>query len=80
MIEVDLVIPVLEETMDFKLDEKTKVGTLLLQIEALILQKKQMVSDGTLRHLYAMDAEILLNHEQTLSEQGIRSGEPLIFL
>lgn len=80
MITVELIIPILNETIDFRLDENTKAGVLTMQMEQLILQKKHMTSDGQPKYLYAFETEKILEPEKTLQQQEIQNGEQLILL
>lgn len=82
MILVDIFVPTIDNTYDFKLDENTKCGLVKNEIIKLICQKEKFKLEGANIDLFICDSKgrSLLNEEKTLSENGIESGDKLILV
>ncbi len=79
MIMVDVKVPETGQVYDFELDEEKKVETLLREIVQLIADRENLsIQEDCLLVLYAFQNEEILNSNQTLKEQGVRSGDRLI--
>lgn len=82
MILVDIYVPTMDNTYDFKLDENTKCGLVKNEIVKLICQKEKFKLEGDTIDLFISDnkGKSLLNEDKTLSENGIESGDKLILV
>ncbi len=81
MILVDIQMPVIDHTFDFELDENTRVDVLLEDILALAAQREHILcKNSKAMYLYGMEQEAILKKEESLGQQGVRTGDRLILL
>lgn len=81
MILVDVQVLQLGEVYDFELDEEKTVREVLSDVLALICKKEKLHCDLPEEYfLFARNRECILWEEQSLKEQGVRSGERLILV
>lgn len=79
MILVDILIPAVNRTYDFELDEERTTGEVVekaAHLTACAEGMKECAADNMF--LYAFQRERLLDKALSLKEQGIQSGETLI--
>ena len=82
MILVDIYIPSLGETHDFRLDENTKISSLVQEIsEMLTVRYKTSINKKPEEFmLCAVAEEKMLNSNTTLAQNGITNGCKLLML
>lgn len=76
MILVDIYIPSLDETLDFRIDETAKVTNVVQEISEMMCKKyKTELNDKSEKFfLCSMEQGIVLNGDSTLEENGIVNG------
>lgn len=82
MILVELIVPSMDETYDFMLDEHTKISQLIGEIDEVLSKKtKQTIEheEGTFM-LCSVEQKKVLPHANTLSEHGIKDGCRLMLI
>lgn len=81
MVLVDVYIPAVEQTFDFRLEESCCPEVIIGEICEMVEQREQMLSDGQERFLL-FDASLrrMLPFDQTLSESGVTDGHLLILV
>ncbi len=79
MILVDIYIPSLDETFDFRVDETAKVINLVQEISEMMCKKYKTELNQKSENFFLCSAEqgIVLNGESTLEENGIINGSQL---
>lgn len=82
MIIVDIYVPAMDKTYDFKLDEDEKVQVLTEEIIEMICQKEQSVLKGDMKDviLCSRDTRNVLEENSALKSAGIRTGDTLILV
>lgn len=82
MILVDVVFPELDRTIDFQLDEEARgwdIAEELATMAARTCSRKFVPNENAIM-LYSMDTQTPLDLNRTLLENGVRSGERLLFI
>lgn len=83
MINVDVLVPAIEKTYDFSLDENDmSVMICIEEIAEMICQREGMPSDDSIENMVLLDmkSKRMLIKNRTLSENGIKSGDTLILI
>ncbi|MDE7330741.1 MAG: EsaB/YukD family protein [Lachnospiraceae bacterium] len=81
MILVDIQILAADRVFDFELDENTSVDVLLEDILSLAVQKEHILFENPkAMYLYGMEQETILKKEESLGQQGVRTGDRLILI
>ena len=82
MILVDVKFPELDKTIDFHLDEDALGWDIVEEIATMAARscgREFSLSDNAVM-LYSVDTQRALNLNRTLRENGVRSGEWLLFV
>jgi len=82
MILVDVKFPELDKTIDFHLDEDALGWDIVEEIATMAARscgREFSLSDNAVM-LYSVDTQRALNLNRTLRENGVRSGERLLFV
>lgn len=82
MILVDVKFPELDKTIDFHLDEDARCWDIVEEIATMAARscgREFNLSDNAVM-LYSVDSQRALNLNRTLRENGVRSGERLLFV
>ena len=79
MILVDIYIPSLDETFDFRVDETARVINIVQEISEMMCKKYKTELNKKSENFFLCSAEqgIVLNGESTLEENGIVNGSRL---
>ena len=79
MILVDIWVPAMDKTYDFRLDENMAVGSLVEEIAEAICQKEQCHLEGQTADLtlWRLEQALKLPKAATLRENQVWSGEKL---
>lgn len=82
MILVDVYVPALGNTYDFKLDEEEKIGIIIEEISELVGQKEHSGIVGEIDDLMLClrEDQKILPRNMTLNEAGVLNGSSLILL
>lgn len=82
MILVDIYVPVLNKRYDFKLDEHAYISHIAEEVGELIILKENSASKQQLQDLLLCDYQRrqVLPYDQTLDQNGIRSGSRLVLI
>ena len=82
MIEMDVYVPVIEETFDIRADEGNTAAVFLEEVLALLSVKTGDEGNGREKGfaLFSRQTQKKLRPDLTLRQQGIRSGSSLILL
>ena len=81
MIFVDVYVPAIDEKYDFELDEEEKVDTLVREVVSLIEHKEKLNwKQKKNRFFYDLERECLLKQEDSVIQQGVKSGDRLILI
>ena len=82
MILVDVYVPALGNTYDFKLDEEEKIGIIIEEISELVGQKEHSGIVGEIDDLMLclQGDQKILPRNMTLNEAGVLNGSSLILL
>lgn len=81
MILVDVYVPALDKTFDFRLDEKAKVGQIMIEMQDIF--KKKLKESGDKKQdfmLCSMEQKEELPIYKTLSECRIKDGSRLMLV
>lgn len=79
MIIVDIVVPIIDVTYDFSIDENTAIGTIVEDIVDLVMQKEGVDMDGAPEmQLFSFSQRRALDSSKTLEECGIDTGDRLV--
>lgn len=82
MILVDVRFPELDKTIDFHLDENGRGWEIVEEIATMAARTcgRSYVTGSNAVRLYTVDGQRALDLNRTLRENGIRSGERLLFI
>lgn len=82
MILVDIVVPSVEKTYDFKLDENAQIALVLEEVIEMIGRCEHCKMRGNKEEvlLCRFDAQVVLDKSSTLRDCGIRDGSRLMLL
>lgn len=82
MILVDIVVPSVEKTYDFKLDENAQIALVLEEVIEMISRCEHCEMRGNKEEvlLCHLDTQVVLDKLSTLSDCGIRDGSRLMLL
>lgn len=82
MILVDVVVPSVDKTYDFKLDENAQIALVLEEITEMVSRREHcdMIGDKEEVLLCRYDGQVVLNRLSTLSDSGITDGSRLLLL
>ena len=82
MILVDITVPSVDTTYDFKLDANTPIGIIVEEITQMICQKEKTTFYGEKERLLLASYrnKIILERDKTLKECGITSGDRLLLV
>lgn len=82
MILVDILIPSLDKTYDFRLDETARIEHVIEEISVMVSQKEQCEIRGNKDELllYSYEGHVVLNREFSLSDMGIKDGAKLLLV
>ncbi|MBQ6839674.1 MAG: hypothetical protein IJO45_03170 [Oscillospiraceae bacterium] len=82
MILVDVQFPELDRTIDFHLDENARCWEITEEIATMAARNCgwQYASGSNAVMLYSVDAQRPLDLNRSLRENGIRSGDRLLFI
>lgn len=82
MIVVEIYVPVLDASYDFKLDENVPTGVVIEEIASVICQKEQckIGGDKTQFMLFKVENRQSLSANLTLYENGVTTGDSLVFV
>lgn len=80
MIMIDVLVPPIDETFDFEVDEALEVSKLRKEVEKLIAKRKEAVFGMQKRELFHYRLGDFLNEEESLQNQDIRNGDRLILI
>lgn len=81
MILVDVYVPAVEQTYDFRVEETCCPDMIIGEICEMVEKREQMLSDKGERHLL-VDASLqcMLSYEKTLEQSGVTDGHTLILV
>lgn len=82
MILVDVKFPELDRTIDFQLDETARGWDIAEEIANMAARTcgRQYVHNSNCILMYSVDNQRQLDLNRTLQENGVRSGERLLFV
>lgn len=80
MIMIDVMVPPIDESFDFEVDEKTMLSDLRKEIEDLISAKKKLVFGTELRELFSFRKGGFLKGNMSLQDHGLQNGDRLILI
>ncbi len=82
MILVDIVVPSVEKTYDFKLEENTQIALVLEEIAEMVSRREHCGIKGNKEELLLCryDGQIVLDKRSTLRGSGITDGCRLMLL
>lgn len=82
MIIVDIFVPALDKTYDFKLDESEYLYVLAEEMAEMISRKEQNYIEGDIKKVVLCEQSTrrVLPLDKTLKELGIHTGDRLIFV
>lgn len=81
MIIVDVVVPIIDKTYDFSIDENTAISTIVEDIVDLIMQKEGVdLKEAPNMNLFSFAQRRILDHSRTLDECGIDTGDKLVLV
>lgn len=82
MILVDVKFPELDEVIDFHLDEDARGWDIVEEIATMAASScgRQFATGKNALVLYSVDAQRPLDLNRSLRENGVRSGERLLFV
>lgn len=83
MISVDVMVPAIEKTYDFSLDENEMTVMICIEeIAEMICQREGLLSDVGIENMILIDksSRRILEKSRTLSENNIKSGDTLILV
>lgn len=81
MIITEIYVPALDVSYDFKLDENVRTNVAVEEIAGVICQKEQckIKGDKTGFMLFKASSQQILAMNLTLYENGVQTGDSLIF-
>ncbi len=82
MILVDVIFPEFDKTIDFQLNEDVRVWDIADEIATMVATSmgRTYSSHQSAVRLYSADRQRLLDPNCSLRENGVRSGERLLFI
>lgn len=82
MILVDVYVPSVNQTYDFRIDEYSKIGTVIEELSTMVCQKEQCEIRGNQEELMlcTMDKQQMIPRDLTLWATGILTGSRLILV
>lgn len=83
MISVDVMVPAIEKTYDFSLDENEMTVMICIEeIAEMICQREGLLSDDGIENMILIDksSRRVLEKKRTLSENNVKSGDTLILV
>lgn len=81
MITIDVYVPITGKSYDFSLDENIIVETVTEEIAEMIVQREGYSAQKTTNiYLFFESKQQALNVKHTLRENGVNSGDRLIFV
>lgn len=82
MILVDVTVPSLDKTYDFRLDENAQIALVLEEIAEMISRREHCVITGNKEEmlLCRYEGQVVLNKLSTLQKSGVTDGSRLLFL
>lgn len=82
MILVDIYVPSVDNTYDFRLDEEAYVYAIVEEVGELIGQKEHSQAAGDMENLMlcAVKDKRILPKDSTLAECGVRTGDSLLLV
>lgn len=82
MILVDIYIPSLDETFDFRLNETSTVEQIIKEIKEILTKRIKESNNDNQKDfiLCSIEQEEQLSNDKTLSECRIKNGSRLIFV
>ncbi len=79
MILVDVYVPAVEQTYDFRLEEDCCPDMIIDEICEMVEQREQILSDGRNKCLlFDASLQCMLPYEKTLAQSGVLDGHLLI--
>lgn len=82
MIVTEIYVPIIDASYDFKLDENVLTSIVIEEIASIICQKEQyeIVGDKTQFMLFKVENKQLLSTNLTLYENGVITGDKMVFV
>ena len=82
MILVEIFVPSLDKTYEFKLNEDVAVSVVIEEISSVICQKEQCDVEGNRADLILVlcEKQLILSSGLSLYENGVQSGDRLFLL
>ena len=82
MILVDLEVPSMRKSYQFRLEENCRTELLIAEIAEMISQKERcrLLQEGGELELYSVGREMVLDRELSLAQQQIREADRLLLL
>ena len=82
MILVDVMIPSIDKSYDFNVDENAQIALVMEEIVEMISQKEQCKIIGNKENLLLCQyaGQAILNKQMTLKEYGITNGYKLLLV
>lgn len=81
MIEIDVVVPSLNMTYDFLLDENTSVENIIEEVTEVICQNEHIeLDERTSFDLCCPLKKQIFDHSAQLSDYGIKNGDTLMLV
>lgn len=82
MILVDIKVPIMGKSYDFKIDEQIPLGIVMEEVGESICQKEQCQAGGSLKELMLWDEErkTELPVDKTGYECGLKTGSQLLLV
>ena len=82
MILVELVVPAMDETFDFMLDENALIEQVLGEIEEMLSKKlkQDLPEDDSRFMLCSLDRKEILSRFHTLNEAGLKDGSKIMLI
>lgn len=82
MILVDIYVPSLGETFDFRVDETVTITNVVQEISEMLVSKyrSELNKDPSQFMLCAVENAIIMNNNTTLSENNITNGSKLLMV
>lgn len=82
MILVEIFVPSLDKTYEFKLNEDVAVSVVIEEISSVICQKEQCDVEGNRAELILVlcEKQLILSSGLSLYENGVQSGDRLFLL
>ena len=82
MILVELVVPAMDETFDFMLDENAAIEQVIGEIEEMMTKKLKQppVQEGSRFLLCSLDYNRILSRRSTLNDEGLKDGSRIMLI